>query len=114
MFWNRSRSLVAEVTPAEAHERVVSGEGILVDVRDPHEWRGGHPVGARHIPLDELSRRVDELPKERPVYVICASGGRSRVAAEMLQQAGFACPINVNGGTSAWMRSALPMERGGA
>ncbi len=113
MFWNRSRSRVAEDTPAEAHERVVNGEGILVDVREPHEWRGGHAVGARHIPLAELPRRVAELPKERPVYVICESGGRSRVAAEMLHEAGFACPINVNGGTSAWQRSALPMERGG-
>ncbi len=114
MFWNRPRSRVAEATPAEAHERVVNGEGVLVDVREPHEWRAGHAAGARHIPLGELPRRAAELPKERPVYVICASGNRSRVAAEMLHEAGFVCPINVNGGTGAWMRSALPMERGGA
>ena len=113
MFWNRSRPHVAEATPAEAHERVTNGDGILVDVRDPHEWRAGHAVGARHIPLAELPRRVAELPRERPVYVICASGGRSRAAAEMLHNAGFVCPINVNGGTSAWQRSNLPMERGG-
>ncbi len=114
MFWQRPRSHVAEATPAEAHERIVSGEGILVDVREPHEWRAGHAAGARHIPLSELPRRAAELPKERPVYVICASGNRSRVAAALLHEAGFACPINVNGGTSAWMRSALPMEPGGA
>ena len=111
MFWNRSPSRVAEATPTDAHERLAIGEGILVDVREPHEWRAGHAAGARHIPLTELPRRAAELPKERPVYVICASGSRSRVAAEMLHKAGFACPINVNGGTSAWQRSALPMER---
>lgn len=114
MFFDRSRSSVTEVTPAEAHDRLAAGEGVLVDVREPHEWRGGHAAGARHIPLAELPRRVAELPKERPVYVICASGGRSRAAAEMLHDAGFVCPINVIGGTSAWQRSALPMERGGA
>lgn len=114
MFWNRTRARVAEATPAEAHERVTNGDGILVDVRDPHEWRAGHAVGARHIPLADLPQRLAELPRERPVYLICASGGRSRAAAEMLHNAGFVCPVNVNGGTSAWQRSHLPMERGGA
>lgn len=114
MFWNRTRSRVAEATPAEAHDHVAHGEGILVDVRELHEWRSGRATGARHIPLAELPRRVTELSKERPIYLICASGSRSRVAAEMLHQAGFVCPINVSGGTSAWQRSALPMERGGA
>lgn len=114
MFWNRSRSRVAEVMPAEAHERVSGGEGILVDVREPHEWRAGHAAGARHIPLAELPQQLAELPKDVPVYLICASGGRSRSAAEMLDQAGFVSPINVNGGTRAWQRSALPMEREGA
>ena len=101
MFWNRSRFRVTEATPAEAHERLVQGEGILVDVRDPHEWRTGHAAGARHIPLAELPRRVAELARERPVYLICASGGRSLAAAEMLHNVGFVCPINVSGGTSA-------------
>lgn len=113
MFWNRSSSRVAEATPAEAHERVVHGHGVLVDVREPNEWRAGRAVGARHIPLGQLSTRATELPKDRPVYVICASGSRSRLAAEMLHKAGFTCPINVNGGTSAWQRAALPMEGGG-
>lgn len=112
MFWNRSKSRIAEVTPAEAHERVVEGHGILIDVREPGEWRSGRAAGARHIPLGQLSTRAAELPKDQPVYVICASGSRSRLAAEMLHKAGFACPINVNGGTSAWQRSNLPMERG--
>lgn len=114
MFWSRSRSRVVEATPTEAHERVKNGDGILVDVRDPHEWRAGHAVGARHIPLDELPQRLAELPRERPVYVICASGGRSRAAAEILHNAGFISPVNVIGGTSAWQRSNLPMERGDA
>ena len=110
MFWNRPKSTVAEATPTEAHERVTDGGGILIDVRETHEWRGGRAAGARHIPLKDLAHRSGELPKEHPVYLICASGNRSKVAAELLHRAGFACPINVSGGTSAWRRARLPIE----
>ncbi len=109
--WNRATALVAEVTPAEAHQHLGDDNALLIDVRELHEWRAGRAAGARHIPLGDLARRVRELPRERPVYVICASGNRSRVAAEMLQQAGFTSPINVRGGTSAWIRAGLPLER---
>jgi len=114
MFWNRNRPRLAAVTPAEAHEVVSRGDGILVDVREPNEWQAGRAAGARHIPLGQLATRAAELPKDRPVYLICASGSRSQLAAEMLHRAGFVCPINVSGGTGAWLRSNLPMERGGA
>ena len=112
MFWNRSRSGVAEATPAEAYQHVTGGDAILVDVREPREWRSGRAAGARHIPLGELPRRIGELPRDRPVYLICASGNRSRVAAELLQRAGHASPISVRGGTGAWVRERLPVERG--
>ncbi len=112
MFWNRSRSAVTEVAPAEAHQRLSQGEGILVDVREPHEWRAGHAAGARHIPLRELPGRIAELRADQPVFLICAVGGRSRSAAELLQDAGFSAPINVRGGTAAWQGAALPMEPG--
>lgn len=114
MFWRRNEAKEAkidEVTPSEAHEQVRS-EGTLVDVREPGEWRTVRAVGARHIPLGELTRRADELPKDKPVYLICASGNRSMTAAELLQRAGFERPINVRGGTGAWIRAGLPVERG--
>jgi len=112
MFFDRSRSSVTEVTPAEAHDRLAAGEGVLVDVREPHEWRAGHAAGARHIPLGELPGRIAELPADETVFLICAVGGRSRTAAEMLRDAGVATPVNVRGGTAAWLDAALPMERG--
>lgn len=112
MFWSRSQARVGDVTAMEAHERTVSGEATLIDVREPNEWLAGHAVGARHIPLADLPRRAAELPKDRPVYVICASGNRSRVAADLLHRAGFAAPFSVTGGTGSWRRSGLPMERG--
>ena len=112
MFFNRSRPPVTEVAPTEAHDRLTAGEGILVDVREPHEWRAGHAAGARHIPLGELPGRIAELPADETVFLICAAGGRSRTAAEMLSDAGVGTPINVRGGTAAWQGASLPMERG--
>lgn len=112
MFFQRLRRHVDEVAPTEAHQRLAGGEGILVDVREPHEWRAGHAAGARHIPLQDLPGRIAELPADQPVFLICAAGGRSRTAAELLQDAGFAAPINVRGGTAAWQGAALPMEPG--
>lgn len=112
MFWNRSKSAVAEATPSEAHERVTNGDALLIDVREPHEWRAGRAAGARHIPLGELAQRSGELPREHPLYLICASGSRSKAAASLLQRAGFASPVSVRGGTDAWMRAGLPVERG--
>lgn len=112
MFWRRTRTDIDEVTPSEAHEQVRGEGGVLVDVREPGEWRTVRAAGARHIPLDELARRVEELPKDRPVYLICASGNRSMVGAELLSRAGFKQPVNVRGGTGAWIRAGLPVERG--
>ena len=112
MFWNRRRSGVAEATPTEVHERVTSDGALLIDVREPREWRAGRAAGARHIPLGELAQRAGELPREQPVYLICASGNRSKAAAGLLHRAGFASPINVAGGMGAWLRAHLPVERG--
>lgn len=111
MFRDRSQTPVAEVTPAEAHARVSQGAAVLVDVREPEEWRGGHAAGARHIPLGELALRAGELPREQEIYLICASGQRSKVAAELLTRAGFAGPASVRGGTASWARAGLPLER---
>jgi rhodanese-related sulfurtransferase len=84
---------------------------VLIDVREPDEWRAGHARGARHIPLTQLPASLDELPREAPVYLICATGNRSRNAAAFLHKNGFSRPVNVRGGTVAWQRAGLPIER---
>lgn len=112
MFWTRPKSPVAEATPPEAHERVTRSEALMVDVREPAEWRTVRAAGARHLPLRDLGRHAAELPKDMPIYLICASGNRSRTAAGVLLAAGFASPVSVRGGMNAWIRAGLPVERG--
>jgi rhodanese-related sulfurtransferase len=99
---------VTEIDVQEAKRRQDAG-AVLVDVREPNEWRDGHAKGARHIPLGELSRRAGELPKDGEILLICRSGNRSRTAAQLLQRGGYERVVNVQGGTTAWIRQSLPL-----
>lgn len=84
---------------------------LVVDVREPHEYVGGHVPGARLIPMAQVQMRSAELAGGRPVYVICASGNRSLRAAQWLGAAGIDAR-SVAGGTSAWIRAGGPVARG--
>lgn len=101
----------SEVNPAEAAAALATGDGILIDVRESNEWAGGRAAPARHVPLGQLHSRLASLPRDQPIYVICESGSRSSLACELLRRAGFSQPINVRGGTNAWLRSGLPIVR---
>jgi rhodanese-related sulfurtransferase len=105
---------VKDVEPVELHEIIRSCTNgdcpVVVDVREPWEYRQGHVPGAILIPLGQLSARVNELDPERPVAVICASGNRSQSAAALLGQKGFKTVYNVSGGTGAWVYSGLKLE----
>jgi rhodanese-related sulfurtransferase len=84
----------------------------LVDVREPHEYAEGHVPGAILVPLATIADRINEIPNG-PVYIICASGGRSQRAAVWLRGQGKDAR-NVLGGTLGWMSAGLPTESGGA
>jgi rhodanese-related sulfurtransferase len=84
---------------------------MVVDVREPWEYRQGHVPGAKLIPLGQLASRLNELDPAHPVAVICASGNRSQSAAALLGQKGFKTVYNILGGTGAWMYSGLEVER---
>jgi sulfur-carrier protein adenylyltransferase/sulfurtransferase len=78
------------------------GSYTLLDVRQPGEYEQEHIPGARLVPLPRLGQTLGELPKDRPVIVYCAIGGRSRVAAQLLAGQGFAEVYNLTGGIKAW------------
>ena len=94
------------VTVEALKDRIAAGTvTFILDVRTPEEYDGplGHIEGARLIPVQELAQRLDELTdvKDRPIFVICRSGGRSARATRMLLDAGFRA-ANVDGGMQAW------------
>lgn len=102
-----------EIDPRALHERRGAGAQLL-DVREPAEFDGplGHVAGATPLPLGELSARLGELDKARPVVTICRSGARSARAALMLGQAGFGQVANLAGGMLRWRTEQLPTEGG--
>ena len=81
----------------------------LVDVREPHEYAAGHVPGAVLIPMSVLPVRVEEIPRDRTVYVVCQVGGRSGQVAAWLAPQGFDV-VNVAGGTQAWMLAGHSVE----
>lgn len=106
---------IKDLEPRELHQLLQTCSNgdcpVVVDVREPWEYRQGHVPGARLIPLGQLSSRLNELDPQHPVAVICASGNRSQSAAALLGQKGFQTVYNILGGTGAWMYDGLEVER---
>ncbi len=100
----RALETIDLVTPTWLEQVRGGDEVTLVDVRGLAEWEAGHIPGARHIPLGDLSTRLDEIPRGRPVVVYCRSGARSAIAASILRRHGLTDVRNLEGGYDLWSR----------
>jgi len=78
-------------------------DGLLIDVREPHEHAVSRIDGARLIPLRELPSQLGELPRDREIIVHCKSGARSARAVKLMLESGFPRVTNVLGGIDAWL-----------
>lgn len=110
--WERSGNAVARLemrAPDDVADGIRAGDIRVLDVREANEWRDGHIEGAIHIPGGELPRRLDEVPADRPLAVVCAGGYRSTVAASVLQRAGRDELINIAGGVTAFAAAGHPL-----
>jgi glyoxylase-like metal-dependent hydrolase (beta-lactamase superfamily II)/rhodanese-related sulfurtransferase len=90
---------VDEIPAADLHPDTKT---FLLDVREPEEYAHGHVPGATNIPQAELADRLNEVPRDRPVLTICATGFRSLRSGQFLRQAGLENVRSVAGGTDAW------------
>ena len=102
------RATIRQITPTELAPRLQTV--TVVDVRSANEWNDGHVPGALHIPLGYLWDRTGEIPAGKPVVVQCQSGGRSSIAASILERAGFLDVTNLTGGLGAWTAAGLPLD----
>jgi glyoxylase-like metal-dependent hydrolase (beta-lactamase superfamily II)/rhodanese-related sulfurtransferase len=84
---------------------------VVIDVREPFEWREGHIRGALHLPMLEAVGRVSEVPRDRPKAVLCAGGLRSSTVISALMRAGISSWFNVTGGMTAWVKAGHPVAR---
>lgn len=102
--------LPAFVSVDQAHQMYEEGTFVL-DVRTPEEWNEFHAPNTTLIPLDELASRVNELPKDQPIVVVCRSGNRSQAGRDILLQAGFDA-TSMNGGLNEWRASGYAVVSG--
>ncbi|MBI3150577.1 MAG: rhodanese-like domain-containing protein [Chloroflexi bacterium] len=103
---------VPNLNVVELSEKMKYGKHpLILDVRQPDEFRQGHIAGAKLLPLNELYHRMGELPKSREIICICASGNRSTSASKILAKEGFTV-FNVQGGMLAWRHAKLPVQKG--
>jgi rhodanese-related sulfurtransferase len=107
---NNSGALPASVSVDEAYQMYQEGTFVL-DVRTPEEWNEFHAPNTTLIPLDELASRVNELPKDQPIVVVCRSGNRSQAGRDILTQAGFEA-TSMTGGLNEWRSSGHPVVSG--
>jgi hydroxyacylglutathione hydrolase len=113
--WSREHGplqTIPSIDWASAERAAAEEDGILVDVRGESEWRAGHVPSAVHMHFGSLARRGDELPRDRPLMLYCLGGGRSGVAAGVLQAAGFADVRSVEGGLGARVAAGAPVVHG--
>jgi len=103
-------------TVKHAHEHWQAGSKspvpfIFLDVRTAEEYADGHVDGSLLIPVQELEGRLNEVPKEKRVYVYCRSGKRSVAASNVLVKAGFSNIENIEGGINAWIDAGYPVVK---
>ena len=78
-----------------SHEEIETRNGLILDVREEAEYAFGHIEGAKSIPMGELEARLEELDKTQEIYIICRTGKRSDMAAQLLTKNGFTKVYNV-------------------
>jgi len=101
-----------DVSETERRLREDPGRPILVDVRENAEFLEVRAPGAVLIPMSEFAARAGDLPKDRPLLVVCHLGSRSAAAAGFLIRSGWTDVVNVAGGMDAWQRAGLPTRSG--
>jgi len=89
-----------------------SGTPLLVDVRERDEFIRVRAAGAVLYPTTSFLLRFEELPRDRPLHVVCNSGSRSAAVTAFLLRNGWTDVHNVAGGMTAWVRAGLPVRRG--
>lgn len=111
LFGGQNGTASAQLTASEYKNRFVETKTphLLVDVRTAAEFAGGHIQGARNVPVQEIERKLRELPKDKPVILYCRSGSRSGMALQILQAAGYTNVYNA-GSLDSLARQGLPLQ----
>ncbi|MCE6993012.1 rhodanese-like domain-containing protein [Dyadobacter sp. CY323] len=103
---------VESIDAVEFSDRFQAGKLEIVDVRKPDEFKSGHIKDAKNLPLDYINDLMPEFPKDKTLYIHCAGGYRSMVAASILKSRGIDDVVNIEGGFGAVTKTEVPVSEG--
>jgi rhodanese-related sulfurtransferase len=106
----QTSSPAAEINTAQAYQIYQQKSALFVDVREQSEWDSFHIPNTTLIPLGELPNRLNEIPKDRQIVVVCRSGNRSASGRDILKQAGYTNVTSMAGGVTDWKAKGYPIE----
>jgi rhodanese-related sulfurtransferase len=101
-----------DVREADRRRREEAVRPLIVDVREPNEFADVRLEGVALVPMSTFATRFEELPRDRPLLLMCAAGSRSAAATAHLLRNGWTDVTNVAGGITDWERTGLPVLRG--
>ncbi len=106
-----TQTQIEEIEPFEAAEEIEGGDVVLIDTREPHEYREAHLEGAKLVPPGLLVGEIASGAPDRSARTIlyCRSGNRSAIAAAQLQELGYEDVASMAGGILAWQEQGLPV-----
>lgn len=111
---NDAKTRIREVSVDETQQRMTANAAVkLIDVREDNEWDAGHAQGATHLGKGIIERDIEtQVPdKSTELILYCGGGFRSALAADVLQDMGYANVYSMAGGWKAWKDSGAPIER---
>lgn len=110
-----AKKSVKEYPAAEVQQRMSAPETLLIDVREPDEYRQGHLPGAVNIPRGMLEFKISSEPTlqhlDRPIVVYCKTSGRAALSIVAMQAMGFTNVVSLAGGFDAWSAGGLPVAK---
>ncbi len=100
-----------DISVQQAKEMIDKGEVFILDVRTQEEYNAGHIRNSTLIPVQDLSKRLNEVPRNREILVYCRTGGRSTAASEILVNNGFTQIYNMKGGITEWTKAGYEVVK---
>ena len=111
MLASQGAAATRDISSIEAKNLLARNKPFLLDVRTPQEFSQARLSGAVLIPIGEFQRRINEVPKNKPILVYCAVGSRSKPVADFLTQRGYKEVYHMADGIVGWYRNGFPIQR---
>lgn len=113
LLWPHLQRRGDKVSALQATQLINQNKAVIVDVREPEEFKTGSLRGARNIPLKDLPNRIGELDKfkSKTAIVVCQRGVTAGKAVAQLKKAGFEQAAVLDGGIAAWQSQGLPLAK---